>query len=204
MLVYLGKSPGFRICSLKFLRRVSVWRLIPTDENLEDPVVSGWEDRLDQVFGWFSNWVEKLIPDVKYVKIHSWDTWSMDHSLAHIVVPMLKQLRDTKHGSPITELEDVPEDLHPQQQPCAANNWNDSTVHLRWQWVLDEMIWAFEQELDPTCEDRFFDSSQVDHTQNVMVQIKQTKIDQAGLENHRRRQQNGFKLFGKYYSSLWD
>ena len=43
------------------------------------------------------------------VKIDEWDTWSMDHTLALIIHPMLLQLRDTTNGSPFIELEDRPE-----------------------------------------------------------------------------------------------
>jgi|TARA_B110000196_G_C20651717_1_gene433320 hypothetical protein len=56
------------------------------------------------------------------VKIHKYDTWSMDQTLAPIILPMLVQLKATQHGHPanLTEKE-----------------WDD---------ILDEMIWAFEQK----------------------------------------------------------
>jgi hypothetical protein len=49
--------------------------------------------------------------EVEHVKIDSWDTWSMYTSLGLIALPMLKQLRKEKHGSPYVDLEDVPEEL---------------------------------------------------------------------------------------------
>ena len=45
------------------------------------------------------------------IKIHKYDTWSMDHTLAHIVLPMLVQLKRTKHGAPMTDNADVPKEL---------------------------------------------------------------------------------------------
>ena len=45
------------------------------------------------------------------VHIDRWDTWSMDYTLAHIVLPMLRQLKETKHGSPEVDDADVPEEL---------------------------------------------------------------------------------------------
>ena len=36
----------------------------------------------------------------KSIRIDPWDTWSMDHTLAEIIHPMLKQLRKTAHGAP--------------------------------------------------------------------------------------------------------
>ena len=44
---------------------------------------------------WFYDKQEQKVK----VRIDKYDTWSMDHTLAHIILPMLKQLRDTKHGS---------------------------------------------------------------------------------------------------------
>ena len=80
------------------------------------------------------------------VKIDPWDTWSMDHTLAHIVVPMLFQLKKTKHGAPHVDSEDVPEHLRPTQEELAAYNKDGTTddkFFVRWDWVMDEIIFAF-------------------------------------------------------------
>ena len=45
------------------------------------------------------------------VQLDKFDTWNMDDTLAHIILPMLKQLKETKHGSHIVDDEDVPEEL---------------------------------------------------------------------------------------------
>ena len=50
------------------------------------------------------------------VRIDKYDTWSMDHTLAPIIIPMLKQLKETKHGSPWTDDEDVPEELRSRSE----------------------------------------------------------------------------------------
>jgi hypothetical protein len=70
--------------------------------------VEKWSDRLvpvSQAIQWA--W-DRVHPKIEYVKIDRWDTWSMDHTLAHIVLPMLRQLQATKHGSPLVDDEDVP------------------------------------------------------------------------------------------------
>jgi hypothetical protein len=128
----------------------------------------------------------------------------MDHTLAHIIVPMLKQLKATKHGSPITDLEDIPEHLHPKVAPGAHNNYDDETVHERWNWVMDEMIWAFEQKLKDNDDAEFYDHSAVNHSAGINTQINQMKVDRVGLDAHNARKANGYRLFGKYYSGLWD
>ena len=48
------------------------------------------------------NWFDYAPTSKVKVKIDKYDTWSMDTTLAHIVIPMLKQLKDTKHGVPLS------------------------------------------------------------------------------------------------------
>ena len=50
------------------------------------------------------------------IKINSWDTWSMDYTLAHIILPMLKQLKKTHHGAPYVDNTDVPKKLRMNKQ----------------------------------------------------------------------------------------
>jgi hypothetical protein len=38
-------------------------------------------------------WIESKRTRTIRVKIDRWDTWSMDHTLSYIVLPMLKQLK---------------------------------------------------------------------------------------------------------------
>jgi hypothetical protein len=70
-----------------------------------------WADRLEPISHGIMWVLDRIHPKIDYVKIDKWDTWSMDHTLAQIVLPMLKQLQATKHGSPLVEDEDVPEGL---------------------------------------------------------------------------------------------
>lgn len=124
-----------------------------------------WYNRL---FNWYPE------PTV-YVKIDPYDTWSMDHTLAHICLPLLKQLRDTTHSAPFVEFDDRPEWLVgtiPKSREVA-----DEFHFESWDWVLGEMMFAFESKI----EDDFT----------------------TELESHERIQ-NGFRLFGKYFQNLWD
>jgi hypothetical protein len=125
----------------------------------------------------------------------------MDTTLAIIILPMLKQLKETKHGSQIVDLEDVPEELrcnnHEEwdQQKC-FDFYNehevkegDRDVHARWNWVMDEMIWAFEQICDNDNDKEFYSGEH---------------FDVEGYQKHHDRINNGTRLFGKYYRGLWD
>jgi len=129
-------------------------------------------------------WVDSKKKRNVKVKIDEYDTWSMDSTLALIITPMLKQLKETKHGAPYVDDKDVPKELRSTSAPPKKNEWDVDENHFkRWDWVLDEMIWSFEQKLS---------DEEPDYTSN------------AKFKEYHKRLSNGFKLFGKYYQGLWD
>lgn len=182
-----------------------------------------WSDRLMPISNAI-RWIgEKIYPRIEYVKIDRWDTWNMDHTLGQIALPMLKQLKATKHGSPLVDDEDVPEHLRSTAAPPKENEWDtDSNHHDRWDWVMAEMIFAFEHRLDDSWEDAFregeidFVSVPVDINGNEVPKGEHThyrmdrgpkdtyKCDYEGMKVVQKRIDNGFRLFGKYYQALWD
>jgi len=150
------------------------------------------------------------------VKIEPFDTWSMDHTLALIIHPMLVQLQKTKHGSPFTEDDDVPEELRSTSAPPKENEYDtDDNHHKRWDWILEEMIWAFAQQIDDNASNQF-------HSGNIDLQFKEVEVDgqtfhemvrgpldtssydKEGHDAWQARKSNGFRLFGKYFEALWD
>ena len=89
------------------------------------------------------------------IRIDHYDSWSMDHTLALIIVPMLKQLKATKHGAPFVDDEDVPKELR-SIYALPREPWDTDGNHFkRWEWVLDEMIFAFEHKLNDDWQDEF-------------------------------------------------
>lgn len=157
------------------------------------------------------------------VQIDHYDTWNMDGTLSLIVAPMLRQLKETKAGSPYTDDEDVPEYLRSTAAKPKKNEWDtDSNWHDRWAWILGEMLWAFEQvEREalggPAWDDKFM-SGNLDinwEDDEVVIDGKPAqqavrgpndtfKIDKDARDAHYKRMSNGFRLFGKYYMGLWD
>lgn len=140
------------------------------------------------------------------VKIDDWDTWGAHHTLALIILPLLEKLREEKHGSPYVENGDVP--IHLRASKKAKERFNkfgdtDDKFHERWDWVMGEMIWAFQQIVKDD-ESEFFDDSDFDWDGSFLEGIAKIKIDQEGLQAYRKRIQNGTRLFGKYYQNLWD
>lgn len=123
-----------------------------------------------------------MTKQIEYVKIDPWDTWSMDHTLASIILPMLKQLKETKQGGPLVEMEDRPEDLRADKP---ADHNTDEFHFQAWDWALDEMIYAFD------CKANKDDVWYRLHSREE-IDAEQSRIS------------NGFRLFGKYYEALWD
>lgn len=139
------------------------------------------------------------------IKIDKWDTWSADHTLALIIAPLLVQLKEVKHGAPKVDDCDVPEYLHSTVAPAKENDWDvDDNWFKRWDYVMDEMIFAMQQLSSDNIDDAFYDHSEVDENQNIMEQINKIKVDDDGLEAHHARIQKGCELFGKYFQGLWD
>ncbi len=202
MKVYLSKYRYHWISPYTVLEKVFFWREIDYDE----PIIDKWSDRLTPLCQGIQKVLDFIHPKINYVKIDRWDTWSMDYSLSFIVVPMLKQLKETKHGSPFVDDEDVPEELKSTSAPPKENDYDTDENHFkRWDWALNEMIWAFEQNLDTNSEDKFFDHAEWDEKEKDFGKnLHKIKIDQPGLKAHQDRKANGFRLFGKYYQGLWD
>lgn len=200
MKVYIGKYRNHWISPYKILENVFFWREIEYDE----PIIERWSDRLLPLCKAWEKFLDFVHPDINYVKIDRYDTWSMDYTLSKIVLPMLKQLKETKHGSPNTDDDDVPDHLKSINSKKLSEYDVDENHFARWDWVLSEMIWAFEQNVDTNSEDQFYDHSQVDKKSSFTEQIGKIKIDHDGLNAHSERKANGFRLFGKYYQGLWD
>ena len=176
------------------------------------------EDRCDRIGNWLTKtwihdvceWVDnKKTRNIK-VRIDKYDTWSMDATLAYIILPMLHQLKETKHGCPDVNDEDVPKKLRVREATHHDGEVDDNW-EARWDWAMDEMIWAFTQINDnEDWEKEYCEKAGEWHFEDEkdgmseMVWDKKPVIDNKGIKAHRARMQNGFILFGKYYTGLWD
>jgi hypothetical protein len=132
-----------------------------------------------------------------------------------IALPLLQKLKQHKHGSPSVDDEDVPEGmgLRRTEAPATEHSWDtDANFHDRWEWVLDEIIWAHQQEVlgDPDSEACWQhdvpDACWPFPSQGTKLDrmLDNIKCDEVALAEFTARKQNGFRLFGKYYQSLWD
>lgn len=238
MKIYISKPRSHWISPYSIIIHIFFWtdwskcarnnNFIPNEKYVDHPK---WVDNLADKINPISvglQWIlNKIWPRVEYIKIDYWDVWSMDHTLSPIILPMLIRLKEVKHGSGIVDLEDVPEHL----RYTSHGEWNDNKtfdfyddpgavkiecdVHTRYAWLLDELIWTFEQLADENNgEDPFYHGNGViDFTKypedegKSAIPLrwkKKPKVDWEGLRRHQARVQNGLRLFGKYYNTLWD
>lgn len=159
------------------------------------------------------------------IRIDRHDTYSMDHTLALIILPMLVQLRNTKHGIPHEFAEVGGEDYNSQESfdfYKESQNESFSKGCDRWDEVLDKMIWSFEQIIDDDYDSKYhhgeveFEWKELDEkihnpitgkdeTAHEMInKNKNHWYDYIGHKEHETRIQEGLDLFGKYFRNLWD
>jgi len=172
------------------------------------------EDRPTTWLYKFLSWIHSKKQRTIKVHIDRWDTWSMDDTLAHIILPMLKQLKATKHGAPDVDPDECPPELKPKKQTKKQkdNGEVDDKHFERWDWVLDEMIFAFENKVNDDWKSKFekgesdLQWKKLEGGMSEMVHgPKHTReYDWEGRKKYQERISNGFRLFGKYYENLWN
>jgi len=218
MKVYISKPRDHWLSPYKICEKICWWREIDYDE----PWVERVNAVLKPVMGLWMAFLDLVHPCIEYVKIDYWDTWSMDSTLSPIILPMLKQLRKDKHGAPNTDDEDVPANLRSTTkaaQKAKKNDWDSDGNHFkRWDWIMDEMIWAFEQltidweaQFHSGVHDNIWVPSKELDAKGKPLTYQMTKgpkdtwkWDKKGHVKHSNRIDNGLRLFGKYYRALWD
>jgi hypothetical protein len=226
MKIYKSNYRNHWVSPYVILEKVFFWREIDYDE----PLIEKLSNFLNPFSIAWMNFLDFVHPRINYVKIDRYDTWSMDHTLADIILPMLKQMKATKHGSPTVDDDDIPDHL----RGTTTEDWDaqhtfdfyrehqiqegERDIHARWEWVLDEMIFAFEHYVDDTWEEAFRSGEHdMIHVPCEWYEDGRPKLysiekgpndtyvcDYEGMNKVYKRMENGFCLFGKYYRGLWD
>jgi len=145
------------------------------------------------------------------VVIDDYDTWNADHTLANIILPVLERLKTSKQGAPHVDDEDVPAEMRSIVSPAKnpEDGDTDGTWFLRWDYVLDEMIWTMREIANhrPT-ENTFYKTlydfvESADVNTNLKEVLANMQIDEKGYKAYHERLQRGCVLFGKYFQCLW-
>ena len=187
MKIKIGGYPNRLICNIHTRHMEKKYGLVgwPKVQDHEDYVLEAIDDAVQSMYNvlnwlWFDRQKQKI-----KVRIDKYDTWSMDHTLAHVIHPMLVQLKATNNGYP---------------SGLTEKKWDD---------IMDEMIWAFEQKLRDNWEGDYYEyrgrgPEESKDPDSLLFDLKLVWEDPKGRAAHQKRMTAGFKLFGKYYENLWD
>lgn len=153
------------------------------------------------------------------IHIDPYDTYSADHTLALIILPILLQFKQEKHGVP-SEFADVGGEDYAHQmsfdfyQETHSESFDESCK--KWDDILDHMIWAFMEIAKDDYQDKYhhghpdfnFVKDQVHPTYGQLYRMNNNNpdywVDYDGIRLHEERIQQGIDLFAKYYKNLWD
>jgi len=164
----------------------------------EPAIYNRWDYRAaDKLGDWlastwvndFCNWIDKFKQRKVKVRIDPYDTWSMDHTLALIIHPLLVQLKEMNHGYFSSDPEDAPH-IGVETNDNTQDIYDSAYSVDRYNWIMDEMIWTFDQLANGNDGLEFY-----------------SEENGWDIENHteyEKRIKNGLRLFGKYYRGLWD
>ena len=205
MRVYTSNYRNHWLSPYVILEKVLYWK---TDIYDKDP--PKW---LQTICEWNQNFLDFIHPRINYIKIDKYDAWNADGTLSMIILPLLQELRSQKSGSPFTDDEDVPDHLKSCYAPRVENEWDtDENFHKRWDWVLDEIIWTFEQLHPDYCWEeqyrtRVLDVDFVKGENGISEMVRGPndtyQCDYDAMRIHQKRINNGLRLFGLHYLNLW-
>lgn len=173
-----------------------------------------WERILWSPRWWWNDflyWVRKQGQRLRY-GFPSEESFDFYSHCSKWSLPRLKQLRENLNGYPVCFLDELDE-------PNSVNQYFFTfvdqvtvkpTPHERWKLILDKIIWSmehYEDLVEPIYPVGY------DHRQIVTekgengITFKLTderSIDWSPCNEHNKRVQEGFDLFGRYFLSLWD
>jgi hypothetical protein len=213
MKVYIGPYKNW-IGPYQIADMIFFWVLrYPEDTKLDDR----WDYKLHDKFGdWLAgknndSWLTRLCYWIQTkrhrkikVRIDNYDIWGADHTMALVIHPILKLLQESKHGAPMVDDDDVPEELKSTSAPPKKDPWDTDDNHFkRWDYVMEEMIFAFSCKADEQWEDKLL-TSLPEIGDNSETSKEKWKLYHEEYAVVQARISNGLRLFGKYYEGLWD
>jgi hypothetical protein len=224
MKVYIGPFPKTWIHTSKIENKWLSWNHKKSHYDVDEAEYTKWDKRVIKICDWIhdkmcmpinNHILSKRKRKVK-IKLHDYDVWNGDDTLAMIILPLLKKTREDKQGCPIIDNEDLPEHMHiPGDYDDKNTNDYDTKLEEAWDYVLGEMIYAFESGLDNNWEDQFVsgetDWISIEDTHPTYGKVYRYeegpnhtyKVDRDAMKIANDRRDNGRRLFAKYFHNLW-
>lgn len=158
------------------------------------------------------------------IQIDQWDTYSLDHTAALIILPLLLQLKNTQHGVPNEFAYRVGGDM---DDNYCFDFIKDDDIEVfdkgcqRWSDTLDKMIWSFQQIAMDDYDSQYHHGQAKIYWKPIEITNPSTGqveemfemvdknpnehwYDYIGHRLHEEKIQEGLDLFSKHFRSLWD
>jgi len=234
MRVKIGKYPHWfttrraEHAYLEWRHKKYAWDVDERDYDWIDRTVVKLLDGWQNVLHYTLNQIQQRRQRTVRVHLDPWDSWDAYTTLSHVILPVLERLKETKQGDPFVDSEDVPKHLRPtkkQLKEVEETGRVDEKHSDRWNYILDAMIWSFQEIVeDKPGEEKFFTGesdtvwtrvdihgNEVDKDYDGQIYYRMDRgpndtreIDWDGLKAYEERIDYGLKMFGKYFRALWD
>jgi predicted metal-dependent hydrolase len=123
------------------------------------------------------------------------DVWSINNFLSEIIPPMLKRLKETKHGIPT-----IVGKMRTDEEVGEAEK--------QWEEILDSIIWTFKtsKKIDDNELAYFKKWSQkkCDKYNKIWIDWKYEPKPRAMTKEECKQYESGWSNLKKYYFNLWD
>lgn len=133
---------------------------------------------------------------VERVRVHRYDLINADHTLALVILPILRMFRKHNNGLPGSMIDlSYVDTMEPGTKEFkAAEERSHKAGAKAWDAALDEMIWAFGEVASEGAGEPALPATR---TKNAMAAWHR-KVDA-----YNKRIEDGIVLFGKHLRSMW-
>lgn len=156
---------------------------------------------------------------VKKMEIGFTDLFNLDGVLGRVIVACLEAFKKEEHAGFTVEDAHLPDHLAYLKPLVVDGKYTDEIyggnsdpLHKeRFNYIIDEMIFAFQSCYDSSLEDYWIPDPDYDPTQDTLITQADGSLlfnlditeDDVKREAYEKRVRNGFNLFSRYYRSLW-
>lgn len=157
----------------------------------------------------FCQWIYDKRKRTVKVKIHDYDTWCLDTTLALVIVPTLEKFRNSeRNGVPNFILKELGFKERTLEGGFVGHTEEElQKADAEFNKILDKMIWSFKQVINSDESPDVpvdFSTDEFFNTGYSRITPEQREQWQKEYEKYNKRVQEGLDLFAKYYTCLWD
>lgn len=172
-----------------------------------------WKKILYYPKWWYGDivyWLKKQYQRIRY-GFPLEESWSFNSACAKWALPRLKKLRQNCISHPVSLCgNDHQEHFIPCKEAPITSTDESKCSEAKWHEILDKIIWSFEHfddMVDPVYPDDYDHRQVVTEVSDRGIRfsaVDKREIDWTPVNEHAKKLQEGFELFGKHFQDLWD